>query len=210
MDLVLASASERRKELLKRLTRNFDVVISNFDEDAVEFRGSCSEYVKTLSKCKAVSVGNQYLKEAVVIGVDTIVAIDGRILGKPRDTLEAFNMLKTLSGKVHQVYSGITVYNTATKELLSDYVSTDVKFSVLGDEDIRRYIYSKEPQDDVGGCDSSVGHKTESHVLSYAGAYGIQGYGGVFVEEIQGCYYNIVGLPLNKLRYMIKEMGVNL
>ena len=117
--------------------------------------------------------------------------MEDKVLGKPADKEEAFNMLKLLSGKIHQVYSGLAVYNTLTKELITDYVCTEVKFSTIPDEVITSYIETGEPMDK-------------------AGAYGIQGYGGIFVEKIHGCYYNVVGLPLNKLYNMLGKMGVNL
>lgn len=191
MQIILASGSERRHELLKRLTDDFEIIVSNFDEEAVAFEGNCSEYVKTLSIGKALNVGSKFNNEVLVIGCDTIVALDGKVLGKPADKEDAFNMLKTLSGKSHHVYSGIAIYNCLSKKIITDFVKTEVKFSVLSEADILKYI-------DTGEC------------LDKAGGYGIQGYGGVFVEEIHGCYYNVVGLPLNKLKSMLREMGVNL
>ena len=191
MELILASASERRKELLKRLTSDFDIIISNFNEEEVAFEGNCGEFVKKLAEGKAKEVASTAHKGKIVIGCDTIVSYNGKVLGKPKDEEDAFSMLKLLSGNVHEVYSGITLINTNTMEVISDYVCTKVKFSKLKDEEIRDYIATKEPMDK-------------------AGAYGIQGFGGVFVEEIHGCYYNVVGLPLNKLMHMLKEMGVNL
>lgn len=191
MRLILASASERRKELLSRLTHEFEVIVSNFEEENVEFRGDFGKYVITLAKGKANAVAEELNTDAFVIGCDTIVAFKEHILGKPKDKIEAFNTLKLLSGKVHQVYSGVAVINTRTKELRTDYVCTDIKFSELTDKEIQRYIETKEPMDK-------------------AGAYGIQGFGGLFVEEIHGDYYSVVGLPINKLNYILKGMGVNL
>ncbi len=191
MRLILASASARRQELLSRLTNEFEVIISNFNEDKVEFKKSCSEYVMEIAKGKANAVAELLHTDAVVIGCDTIVAFEDHILGKPKDEIEAFNMLKLLSGNVHQVYSGISVINTKTREVKIDYMSTDVKFSTLTDKEIKAYIETEEPMDK-------------------AGAYGIQGFGGVFVEEIHGDYYSVVGLPINRLNYILKGMGVNL
>jgi septum formation protein len=189
--LILASASERRKELLSRLTHGFEVIVSNFEEENIEFRGEYGKYVIELAKGKANTVAEELDTDAFVIGCDTIVAFKEHILGKPKDKAEAFNTLKLLSGNVHQVYSGIAVINTKTKKIKADYVCTDVKFSELTDEEIQRYIETEEPMDK-------------------AGAYGIQGFGGVFVEEIHGDYYSVVGLPINKLNYILKGMGVNL
>ncbi|QPW52511.1 Maf-like protein [Clostridium botulinum] len=191
MRIVLASASERRQELLQRITNKFEVIVSNFDENTVDFEGNFENYVMKLAKGKAISVAQNLSKDAVVIGCDTIVAFNGKVLGKPNDELEAFNMLKALSGNVHKVYSGIAVIDTRKGNTRVENVCTSVKFSSLTNEKIKEYISTKEPMDK-------------------AGAYGIQGFGGVFVEEINGDYYNVVGLSLNKLDKMLWEMGVDL
>ncbi|AYF53297.1 Maf-like protein [Clostridium botulinum] len=191
MRIVLASASERRQELLQRITNKFEVIVSNFDENTVDFEGNFENYVMKLAKGKAISVAQNLSKDAVVIGCDTIVAFNGKVLGKPNDELEAFNMLKALSGNVHKVYSGIAVIDTIKGNTRVENVCTSVKFSSLTNEKIKEYISTKEPMDK-------------------AGAYGIQGFGGVFVEEINGDYYNVVGLSLNKLDKMLWEMGVDL
>jgi len=191
VNVVLASASKRRQELLERLIDKFQILTSDFDEETVHFGGSCSEYVMNLSFEKANNVAEKLKEAAIVIGCDTIVAFEGIILGKPKDYDDAFRMLKMLSGKDHQVYSGVTLINTETKKVKQDFVLTEVKFSELSHEEIKKYIKSGEPMDK-------------------AGSYGIQGLGGVFVEGIHGCYYNVVGLPLNKLKNMLMGMGVNL
>lgn len=191
MKLFLASTSERRKELLERLTDNFYIESSNFDETTVIFRRNCADYVMDLAEGKACSTGLRLEEEGIVIGCDTVVFADNKVLGKPHDKADAFDMLKLLSGRTHQVYSGIALYNTFSKKLVRDYVITDVTFSSLSDETIIKYIDTGEPMDK-------------------AGAYGIQGFGGVFVERINGCYYNVVGLPINKLNSMLRDMGVNL
>jgi len=191
MDVVLASASPRRQELLKRLVSDFMIIESDFDENSVKFSGSCPDYVMESSLGKAMNVAGRLTRPSLVVGCDTIVSFENKVLGKPSDYNEAFSMLRMLSGRVHQVYSGITLINTENHVVKKDFVVTGVMFSVIDDGEIRRYIESGEPMDK-------------------AGAYGIQGFGGVFVEEIHGCYYNVVGLPLNKLNKMIKGMGVNL
>lgn len=190
MNIVLASASIRRHELLKRLTDKFEIIVSDFDENAVEFDSDCGSYVMKLAEGKALNVCKNVHNESIIIGCDTIVSFGNKILGKPENEEEAFNMLKFLSGTSHQVYSGIAVVNSASGKIITDYVCTNVKFSDLSDDVIRKYIERGEYKDK-------------------AGAYGIQGYGGVFVEEIHGCYYNVVGLPLNKLSKMLREMGVS-
>lgn len=201
MKLVLASSSPRRKELLKKITDDFIIIESDFDEKTISFKGDVSEYVMKLAKAKAADVSNKIIREArysslmqeevLIIGCDTVVEIQNNILGKPKDNSEAEVMLKKLSGKVHRVYSGIAVLNASKNVFKTDYACTEVVFSKLSNNEIRNYINSGES-------------------LDKAGAYGIQGKAAIFVEEIRGCYYNIVGLPLNKLYRMLLGMGVNL
>lgn len=187
LKFILASASDRRKELLSRTISDFEVKISDFDEGTVEVSKDIEKYVKTLAEGKAKSVALNCTNDSIIIGADTIVVIDDNILGKPKDKDDAFRMLKLLSNNVHRVYSGVTVINNEKQVMKSECLYTEVYFSELSDEEIWRYI-------DTGEC------------LDKAGAYGIQGYGGVFVEKINGCYYNVVGLPLNLLNKMIKNV----
>ena len=176
MKFILASASDRRKELLSRIISDFEVKISDFDEGTVEVSKDIEKYVKTLAEGKAKSVALNCTNDSIIIGADTIVVIDDNILGKPKDKDDAF-----------RIYSGVTVINNEKQVMKSECLYTEVYFSELSDEEIWRYI-------DTGEC------------LDKAGAYGIQGYGGVFVEKINGCYYNVVGLPLNLLNKMIKNV----
>lgn len=187
LKFILASASDRRKELLSRIISDFEVKISDFDEGTVEVSKDIEKYVKTLAEGKAKSVALNCTNDSIIIGADTIVVIDDNILGKPKDKDDAFRILKLLSNNVHRVYSGVTVINNEKQVMKSECLYTEVYFSELSDEEIWRYI-------DTGEC------------LDKAGAYGIQGYGGVFVEKINGCYYNVVGLPLNLLNKMIKNV----
>ena len=187
LKFILASASERRKELLSRIVRDFEVRVSDFDEDSVQVNNDIENYVKILSEGKAKAVALNCSKDSIIIGADTIVVIDNKVLGKPKDKNDAFRMLKALSNNVHRVYSGVTVINNTTKVIKSECLYTEVYFSELSDEEIWKYIDTEE-------C------------LDKAGAYGIQGFGGVFVKRINGCYYNVVGLPLNLLNKMIKEV----
>ena len=187
LKFILASASERRKELLSRIVRDFEVRVSDFDEDSVQVNNDIENYVKILSEGKAKAVALNCSKDSIIIGADTIVVIDNKVLGKPKDKNHAFRMLKALSNNVHRVYSGVTVINNTTKVIKSECLYTEVYFSELSDEEIWKYIDTEE-------C------------LDKAGAYGIQGFGGVFVKRINGCYYNVVGLPLNLLNKMIKEV----
>lgn len=187
MKVILASASARRQELLKNVVEEFEIEVSNFDEDEIEFRGNLSEYVKEIAKGKAMAVAKNH-SNGLVIGSDTIVTIDGKILGKPKDEEDAVNMLKKLSGRVHHVYSGLVLIDIDNDKTYEEYVSTEVKFSHLSDREIKEYVQSKDPMDK-------------------AGAYGIQGKAGVFVEGINGDYYNVVGLPMNRLNDILKKNG---
>ena len=187
LKFILASASERRKDLLSRIVSNFEVKISNFDEEKVEVSTNIENYVKTLAEGKAKDVALNCDNDSIIIGADTIVVIGDNILGKPKDKNHAFQMLKLLSNNVHRVYSGVAVINNQKNIMKSECLYTEVYFSEISDDEIWRYIES-------GEC------------LDKAGAYGIQGYGGVFAEKINGCYYNVVGLPLNLLSKMIKNV----
>ena len=187
LKFILASASERRKDLLSRIVSNFEVKISNFDEEKVEVSTNIENYVKTLAEGKAKDVALNCDNDSIIIGADTIVVIGDNILGKPKDKNHAFEMLKLLSNNVHRVYSGVAVINNHKNIMKSECLYTEVYFSEISDDEIWRYIES-------GEC------------LDKAGAYGIQGYGGVFAEKINGCYYNVVGLPLNLLNKMIKNV----
>ncbi len=187
MKYVLASASARRQELLHRIISDFDIEVSSFDEDAVLFNGNIDEYVINLAKGKATSIMGNLKENAIIIGGDTIVVLDNKILGKPKNEEDAYRMLKALSGKTHRVYSGIVVINMYNNKIEESAIYTEVKMGNLSDREILDYIKTGEP-------------------LDKAGAYGIQGYGGVFVEEIKGCFYNVVGLPLNLLNKMLNKV----
>ncbi|MDY7062942.1 MAG: Maf-like protein [Sarcina ventriculi] len=180
MEIVLASKSPRRKELLKRVVNDFKIIESDFDEDSITFNGDVEEHVKLLARGKALAVKEKVNNKSLIIGVDTIVFYNNKILGKPKNYDDAYGMLSVLSGNTHKVYSGVCIVNTENLHIESFVCETKVKFSKLTDDQIDRYIESKEPMDK-------------------AGAYGIQGLGGVFVEKIDGCYYNVMGLPINKL-----------
>lgn len=187
MKYVLASASARRQELLHRIISDFDIEVSNFDESTVLFNGNVEEYVINLAKGKAISIRESLKNDAIIIGGDTVVVLNDKILGKPKNEEDAYRMLKELSGKTHKVYSGIVVINMNNNKVEESAIYTEVKMSTLTDKEILDYIKTGEP-------------------LDKAGAYGIQGNGGVFVEEINGCFYNVVGLPLNLLNKMLNKV----
>lgn len=192
MKIVLASSSSRRHKLLKRLIDDFDVVVSSFLEDSIKYNGDCKTYVMELALGKAKDVCNKLDgKQFIVIGCDTVVYFNGNILGKPKDRDEAFHMLKSLNGNEHQVYTGLAVIDKYSGIVRQEFVKTSVRFCNISDNQIEKYLKRGEYKDK-------------------AGAYGIQGYAGAFIPEIRGCYYNVVGLPLNRLYEMLIGMGVNL
>ncbi|EOU1488302.1 Maf-like protein [Clostridium perfringens] len=180
MKVILASKSPRRVEILEKIVKEFEVVQSNFDENTIDFKGDIEKYVKDLSRNKAIEVSKRLNEPSIVIAADTVVFQNGKVLEKPKNEEDAFSMLSSLSGNTHKVYSGICLINTYDDTVVTDCDCTEVKFSELNPRQIRNYINSGEPMDK-------------------AGAYGIQGLGGAFVERIEGCYYNVMGLPLNKL-----------
>jgi len=188
LKIILASASERRQELLGRIVNDFTIIISDFDETKVQKTGSVSEYVEKIALGKAKDVLNKIQEPSIIIAADTVVALNEEILGKPKDKADAYNMLYKLSDNTHAVYTGIVLINSESGKILKDSVKTEVVFSKLTDKHIKDYIDSGDPFDK-------------------AGAYGIQGKAGVFVKKINGCYYNVVGLPLNKLNEMIEKIG---
>ena len=182
---VLASASPRRKEILESAGYTFEVIVSDADENITEAL-SPEKTVEELAERKAVAVlGNN--EDAVVFGCDTVVAIDGKILGKPKDDEDAFNMLSMLSGKVHTVSTGVCICSKDKTEVFSN--TTEVEFYELSDETIRSYIAS-------GEC----GDK--------AGAYGIQGFGRVLVKEIKGDYFSVMGLPVAESARVLSGFGI--
>lgn len=187
MKIVLASASERRVELLKRLVEDFDVIVSDFDESNIKLEGSITKYVEDIACGKAKDVAMKMSNDSIIIAADTVVVFNEEVLGKPTNKTDAFNMLTKLSGNTHEVYTSVVVINKAKDIIIKSTESTKVKFSKLSNKEIERYIDTNEPMDK-------------------AGSYGIQGYGGAFVESINGCYYNVVGLPLSRLRKILLEI----
>ena len=188
MDIILASQSPRRRELLERMgLTSFRVVSPDVDENLGEELPP-AELVSRLSRRKAQAVAQQVKQDALIVAADTVVALEGTILGKPADELSAFRMLTTLSGARHQVYTGLTVLRG--EEVCTEYEVTDVTFRELSEGEIEDYIRTGEPMDK-------------------AGAYGIQGYGALFIEGIQGDYYNVMGLPVCRLGRILDRLGVH-
>lgn len=194
--IVLASKSPRRQELLKNLKIEFEVSASEFDEKAVPADSmKPAEYAMTLASGKAAAVAGKLEKgrDAIVIGADTIVVLDGHVLGQPDDAKDAARMLRMLSGRANEVVTGVAVIMTRNGEMTvhGGFESTLVYFRKLTDADIESYIATGEPMDK-------------------AGAYGIQGFASLFVEKIEGCYFNVVGLPVMRLSKLIAECGISI
>ena len=174
--LILASASPRRADLLRLLGLTFEIDPSHVDENHGMLL-SPKEHVLETAKKKVDAVAPRY-PNALILGADTVVALGKDILEKPIDPTDARRMLEKLSGKKHQVLTGLTLTNTETGNTLSDVFSTDVTFRCLLPEEIHRYVETGEP-------------------LDKAGAYGAQGQASVFIQSITGCFFNVVGLPLS-------------
>ena len=191
MKVILASKSPRRVEILEKIVKEFEVVQSNFDENTIDFKGDIEKYVKDLSRNKAIEVSKRLNEPSIVIAADTVVFQDGKVLEKPKNEEDAFSMLSSLSGNTHKVYSGICLINTYDDTVVTDCDCTEVRFSELNPRQIRNYINSGEPMDKEG-------------------AYGIQGLRGAFVEGIKGCYYNVMGLPLNKLYKALENYDITI
>ena len=175
--MVLASKSPRRAEILRAVGWEFEAVAANIDETRIESEDAVS-YVKRLAQTKAETVANRISSDALVLGADTVVVIDGEILGQPRDDQDARRMLKLLSGKRHEVLTGLALVRPGrTPRIVVNHETTRVRFCEMSAAEIDWYVATGEPSDK-------------------AGAYAIQGRGAIFIKEIQGDYFNIVGLPV--------------
>lgn len=188
MNIILASQSPRRKELLERMgIRSFKTHAPNIDEHVFDGLPP-EELVRKLSAEKALAVAVHGGHGDLIIAADTVVALDGTVLGKPEDELDAFRMLSTLSGMRHQVYTGITVCHDGA--CITEHEVTDVYFRDLSEQELEQYVKTGEPMDKAGG-------------------YGIQGYGALLVERITGDYYNVMGLPVCRLGQILARCGVD-
>ena len=185
--IVLASASPRRSELMELAGIPCAVVPADICEDVLPGEAA-ADHVRRLSREKALAVAARGAAGRFFIGSDTVVVLDGRIMGKPADEEEAFEMLSSLSGRDHQVISGIAVHDAASGECLSQAVTTDVLFKQLTPQEIRSYIATGCPMDK-------------------AGAYAIQGGAVHFIRAITGSYTNVIGLPMTELYELLQAMG---
>lgn len=184
--LILASASPRRKELLEKTGLEFTIQPAKGEE--IITKTVPNEVVEELSYQKAKEIAEAQTEECVVIGADTIVAKDNEIMGKPKDSEDAFRMLKMIQGTNHQVYTGVTLIRTGKNpKTVTFSEKTEVQVFQMSEEEIFAYIATKEPADK-------------------AGAYGIQGKFAVYVKGIEGDYYNVVGLPIGKVYQELKQL----
>lgn len=185
-NIVLASASPRRQEILSLFNKDIKIIPSQISEFILPNEPAIN-YVTRVAEHKAQDIALK-CPDSLVIGADTIVLYKDNILGKPTDTNDARRMLEMLSGNWHEVLTAIAIINTTNQKKAVEVCKTRVKFSPLTSSEIDWYIASDEPFDK-------------------AGAYAIQGYGSIFVEEISGNYLNVVGLPIPLLRRLLQEVG---
>lgn len=188
MQLILGSQSPRRKEVLNFFDLSFKQVSPHFDEDAIPFQDNPKEYVQILARGKADSLAPEF-PEAMILTADTVVYKQGKIYGKPRDQQEALEYLKELSGRWHSVFTGLTIVSKGN--YFNTLEETRVLFNSLTEEQMQTYSQML-------------------HVSDKAGGYMIQGAGGLIVKRIEGCYYNVLGLPINALCIVLKQAGIDL
>ncbi|MDR1773974.1 MAG: Maf family protein [Clostridioides sp.] len=184
MKIILASASPRRREILHRYHLDFQVIKADIDESMLE-QESPIDLVKRLSFEKGMFVAKKNNND-LVISADTIVVLNDKILGKPLNRLEAFEMISSLSNKKHKVITGFSLINLSNNKIINDFVVTEVKFKKLTDKNINDYLDTGE-------------------YVDKAGAYGIQGYGALLVESIEGDFFNIVGFPISKVSDLLRS-----
>jgi len=188
-EIILASASPRRQQLLEQIGVPFVVAAAEIDEESIE-NSSAPELVKQLARRKAEQVARDK-QQAIIIAADTLVVLDEHIMGKPVNREDAFYKLSLLSGRHHQVMTGLCVLNSSRGICDTEVEITDVYFRTLSRQEINSYLDWGEWVDKAGG-------------------YGIQGKGALLIEKIAGCYFNVVGLPINRLYLMLGKQGVNL
>ncbi len=187
-EIILASSSPRRQSLLKNLGICFSTISTNIDESFLP-QESPRNTVRRLARLKAERAVPVLREDCLLITADTIVVLDGQVMGKPESEDDALEMLTRLSGRCHEVITAICIRTPGEYEVEDEI--TRVYFRHLSEEEIKAYIASGEPADK-------------------AGAYGIQGRGGLLVQRIEGCYFNVVGLPMSRLYLMLKKHGVDL
>ena len=182
--LILASKSPRRAELLKLIGLKFEIMDSKVEEGDESYTMP-EVYVLELAQKKALKVAKK-ISDGLIVSADTIVVLNGRIMGKPRDSSQAREMLQYLSGKTHTVFTGFAIVDMPKGEMVSDYEKTLVTFRCMEREEIEAYVRTQNP-------------------LDKAGAYGIQDQSAVFVKKIDGCFYNVLGFPITKFYITLRD-----
>jgi septum formation protein len=185
--IILASQSPRRKKILEQVGLDFDVVVSDFDEAKIKFK-TPQEMVEKLSLEKVKIIAKKYPK-AIIIGADTTVIFKNEIIGKPKSKADAFRILRLLSGNTHEIVTGFTVIKG--NKSITKHVISKVRFKKMTEAEIKAYIATGEPMDKAGG-------------------YGIQERGSLFIESIDGDYFNVVGLPIFAVAEALKEFGIDI
>ncbi|MCX7835154.1 MAG: Maf family protein [bacterium] len=186
MKLILASSSPRRSEILYKIGLTHEIIQPNVPEER-KANETIQEHVVRLSKEKVQFVANNVNEDAFILGADTMVVLEDKWLGKPSNEEEAFQILSLLSGKSHLVYTGFTILYNKYNKIISDYEVTKVFFKTLQPDEICEYILTGEPFDK-------------------AGAYGFQGFGARYIYRIEGCFYNVMGLPASKVYEALKTL----
>lgn len=187
-EIILASASPRRREIMENMGISFSILTADVDESTIDTCVMPEIYVQQLALLKAAAAAKKIIhnKKAIVISADTVVVHDGKILGKPKDEADAVNTLKSLSGDVHRVYTGFCVLRVSDAYTVCQNVCTKVRMRQLTDEKIERYVRT-------GEC------------MDKAGSYAVQGLGAMLVDKIEGDYFNVVGLPAGELAQVLEE-----
>ena len=183
--MILASNSQRRQEILKDVGFNFKVITNDIEE--ISDKKIITEKILDIAEKKLESIAKNNVNE-FILAADTVVELDGKIFGKPKNREEAFRVLKALSGKIHKVITAYVFKNISKNILIKDVVISEVKFLELDDDTIDWYLNTGEPFDK-------------------AGAYGIQGYGRILVEKINGDYYSIMGFPISNFLKNLRKIG---
>ena len=183
--IILASSSPRRNSLLAETGLKFKTVPSYIDEKA-KYLENAEKFALRIAKEKALK--SSLIADGIIIAADTVIKLDNSIVGKPKNEKDALRILSLLSGKKHTVITGLAIYDTSKKKFYTKCVKTYVTMDVLSHEQIKSYVKTGEPLDKAGG-------------------YAIQGKGKLFIRKIDGCYFNVVGLPLNALTKLLKKAG---
>ncbi len=188
MKIILGSASPRRREILSYFSLPFEQAASHFEEETIPFTGDPAAYAQEIAKQKALALSKLYENE-VILTADTVVSLGDKVFGKPRDEEEAFSFISQLQGKTHSVFTAVVVYHQGV--LHEGVEETRVFFNTMTPEQIRAYLKAL-------------------HFADKAGGYAIQLAGSLIVNRIEGCYYNVIGLPINMVAKLLKKVGIDL